>query len=151
MTMTLAYLLDTSIYSQPLKPTPNANVVARWKTLGDGPLAISVITEAELRYGLALKGSAKLDAAYAALLKGRFPVLPVDQVVGDVFAEMKATQQRAGKPVADLDLLIAATARTHGLIVATLNIRHFTLIADLVVEDWSLSELPPDDQPRPSP
>lgn len=149
--MALAYLLDTSVYSQPLKPTPNANVVSQWQALGDAPLAISVITEAELHYGLALKGSAKLNAAYGALLKGRLPVLPVDQAVGAVFAEMKATQQRAGKPVADLDLLIAATARTHGLIVATLNVRHFTLIADLVVEDWSLSELPPDDQPRTSP
>lgn len=149
--MALAYLLDTSIYSQPLKPTPNPNVVARWKTLGDGPLAISVITEAELRYGLALKGSAKLDAAYAALLKGRFPVLPVDQVVGDVFAEMKATQQRMGKPVPDLDLLIAATARAHGLIVATLNVRHFALIADIVVEDWGLATLPAGDPPGPNP
>ena len=136
--MALAYLLDTSVYSQPLKPLPNPNVVSRWQALGDAPLAVSVIVAAEMRYGLALKGSTKLRAAYEALLRGRLPVLPVDQAVGEVFAEMKASQQRAGKPVADLDLLIAATARAHGLIVVTLNIRHFALIPDVVVEDWSL-------------
>ena len=55
-----------------------------------------------------------------------------------MFAEMKAIQQRVGKPVADLDLLIAATARAHELMIATLNVRHFALIADIEVEDWSL-------------
>ena len=138
MKMALMYLLDTSVYSQPLKPMPNTNVVSRWQALGDAPLAISVIVEAEVRYGLALKGSARLYAAYEALLRGRLPVLLVDQAVGEAFAEMKAAQQRVGKPVADLDLLIAATARAHELIVATLNVRHFALIADIEVEDWSL-------------
>jgi len=138
MKVALIYLLDTSVYSQPLKPTPSASVVSRWQALGDAPLAISVIVEAEVRYGLALKGSTRLYAAYEALLRGRLPVLLVDQAVGEMFAEMKAIQQRMGKPVADLDLLIAATARAHELIIATLNVRHFALIADIEVEDWSL-------------
>ena len=135
--MALLYLLDTSIYSQPIKSVPDPNVVLRWQTLGDEPLAISVIADA-VRYGLILKGSAKLYAAYQALLRGRLTVLPVDQAVGEQFARMKATQQQMGKRVADLDLLIAATAQAHGLIVATLNIRHFALIAGLKVENWSL-------------
>lgn len=135
--MGLMYLLDTSIYSQPLKPAPNPLVVSHWQALGDAPLAISVITDAEVRYGLALKSSAKLYAAYEALLLGRLPVLPVDQAVGNKFAELKATQQRIGKPVADLDLLIAATAQAHNLIVATLNVRHFALMTGITVEDWS--------------
>jgi tRNA(fMet)-specific endonuclease VapC len=52
---------------------------------------------------------------------------------------MRATLEKAGKRVPDLDLLIAATAQTHDLIVATLNVRHFSLIADLPVEDWSVA------------
>lgn len=137
--MALLYLLDTSVYSQTLKPVPDPNVVSCWHALGDEPLAISVITDAELYYGLALKGSAKLYAAYEFLLRGRLPVLPVDQAVGESFASMKAVQQQIGKRVADLDFLIAATAQVHGLIVATLNIRHFSLITGITVENWSLS------------
>jgi predicted nucleic acid-binding protein len=57
--MAITHLLDTSVYSQPLNPAPHPGVVARWQALGDARLAISVITEAEVRYGLMLKGSAK--------------------------------------------------------------------------------------------
>lgn len=132
----ITHLLDTSVYSQPLKPVPQPGVVARWQALGDARLAISVITEAEVRYGLALKGSAKLEAAYERILHGRLPVLPVDEAVGAAFATLKATQQKLGKRVPDLDLLIAATAQVHHLIVATLNVRHFELIAGIQLEDW---------------
>jgi tRNA(fMet)-specific endonuclease VapC len=51
----------------------------------------------------------------------------------------RATLEKAGKRVPDLDLLIAATAQTHDLIVATVNVRHFSLIPDLPVEDWSVA------------
>ena len=44
-----------------------------------------------------------------------------------------------GQRVPDLDLLIAATATTHGLTVATLNMKHFSRIPDLAVEDWSIA------------
>lgn len=132
----ITHLLDTSVYSQPLKPTPHPGVVARWQALGDARLAISVIAEAEVRYGLALKGSAKLEAAYERILRSRLPVLPVDEAVGAAFATLKATQQKLGKRVPDLDLLIAATAQVHHLIVATLNVRHFELITGIRLEDW---------------
>lgn len=134
--MAITHLLDTSVYSQPLKPTPHPGVVARWQALGDAHLAISVITEAEVRYGLMLKGSANLEAAYERILRDRLPVLPVDEVVGATFARLKATQHQLGKRVPDLDLLIAATAQAHQLVVVTLNIKHFELIAGMRLEKW---------------
>jgi predicted nucleic acid-binding protein len=134
--MAITHLLDTSVYSQPLKLTPHPGVVARWQALGDARLAISVITEAEVRYGLALKGSAKLEAAYERILRGRLPVLPVDEAVGTAFARLKATQHQLGKRVPDLDLLIAATAQVHQLVVVTLNVKHFELIAGIRLEEW---------------
>jgi tRNA(fMet)-specific endonuclease VapC len=130
------HLLDISVYCQPIKPKPLPHVVSRWSAAGDGQLVTSVIAEAELQFGLNLKGSAKLTAAYESLLRGRLPVLPVDESVGEAFAELKAQQQRRGRPIADLDLLIAATARAGELILATLNARHFAGLVGVVVEDW---------------
>lgn len=49
----ISHLLDTSVYSQRLRPRPLPSVVDRWRRLGDSSLAISCICEAELRYGLA--------------------------------------------------------------------------------------------------
>jgi len=53
--MALTHLLDTSVYCQPLKPTPVEGVVRRWRKLGDASLAISVVCEAELRFGLSVE------------------------------------------------------------------------------------------------
>ena len=135
--MALTHLLDTSFYSQVLKPAPLRSVVRRWRQLGDDRLAISSICEAELLYGLALRGSQRLSASYERVLKDRLQMLPVDGAVAKLFASSKAVQQEKGRMVADLDLLIAATAKAHGLVVATTNAKHFNLLEGLAVEDWS--------------
>lgn len=137
--MALTHLLDTSVFCQPIKPRPLPSVIQRWQALGDDALAVSVLCQAEILYGIALKGSSRLQAAYEAVLKGRLTVFPVDDAESQTYAEMRAAVEKMGRRVPDLDLLIAATAQTHGLIVATLNIRHFSLIPDLAVEDWSVA------------
>lgn len=136
--MTVTHLLDTSVFCQPIKPRPLASVIQRWEALGDGSLAISVRCQAEVLYGIALKGSSRLQAAYDAVLAGRLPLFPVDEAESRTYADMRAALEKTGKRVPDLDLLIAATAKSHGLTVATLNVRHFSQIPDLLVEDWSI-------------
>lgn len=138
--MAISHLLDTSVYSQPLKPRPLSTVENRWRALGDEVLAISAICEAEVLYGLDLKQSPQLRAKYDALLRARLPVLTVDSVVAETFAKMKAAGKRAGRVCADFDFLLAATAKVHGLILATLNSRHFRGIEGLAVEDWSKNQ-----------
>ncbi len=135
--MALSHLLDTSVYSQALRPRPVEYAVRRWRLLGDRALAVSIICEAEVRYGLELKGSAKLSARYRNFLKGRLHVFAIDDAVAQRFATMKATQRRTGRLVSDFDLLIAATARTHQLILATLDESHFSLVEDLTYELWT--------------
>ncbi|MBI5385065.1 MAG: type II toxin-antitoxin system VapC family toxin [Verrucomicrobia bacterium] len=133
----LSHLLDTSVYCQPMKPKPLPSVEQRWRALGDVALAISVIGEAEILYGLALKQSPKLTALYEQLLKNRLHIFPVDSAVAETFSQMKAACRKKGLSPSDFDLLIAATAKAHGLILATLNVRHFNGIEGLAVEDWS--------------
>jgi predicted nucleic acid-binding protein len=111
-------------------------VQRRWTVLGDEQLATSIICEAELLYGLELKQSARLQKEYESILKGRLRVFPVDAAVAASFASMKATARRRGRLVSDFDLLIAATAKAHGLVLATLNTRHFAGIDGLAVENW---------------
>ena len=135
--MALSHLLDTSVYCQPIKPKPLAPVRDRWTSLGDDALAVSAICEAEVLYGLELKKSARLQALYDALLKERLRVLPVDSGVSGHFATLKAWAKANGRSTSDFDLLIAATARGHRLILATLNLRHFQGFPSLTVEDWS--------------
>jgi predicted nucleic acid-binding protein len=114
-------------------------VSERWTTLGDDALAISVICEAEVLYGLEARESKRLTAAHEAVLKGRLRVLPVDSGVARHFASLKAWAKVNGRTPSDLDLLIAATAKTHGLTLATVNMRHFDGLPGVSVEDWSSS------------
>ncbi len=60
----VTHLIDTSIYSQPLRPRPLKSVIEKWTKLGDEALCISVISEAELLYGLRWKNSRKLIFKY---------------------------------------------------------------------------------------
>ncbi len=132
----LPHLLDTSVYSQRLRPMPHPGVVDRWKRHGDQALAVSSICEAELLYGLEKRNSERLWQEYRACLEHALVQLPVDQAVARRFAGMKADQEIRGQPRADFDLLIAATAVTHRLTLATGNLRQFQGIPELKVEDW---------------
>ena len=131
------YLLDTSIFSQPLRRKPVMRALERWRDAGDATCRTSIVSVAEVEFGLNLEENATRWEKYNSILKDRLEVLNVDARVWAFFAKMKARQHKLGAVVADLDLLIAATAITHGLKVATLNAKDFSKIEGLAWEDWS--------------
>jgi len=135
--MARSYLLDTSVYCQPLRKRPLPSVVSRWQRLGDAALCVSVLCEAELLQGLEARDSASLWERHRDLLAGRLPVLPVTRDVVQVYATIAGPLMRRGTPRPVVDLLIAATAKHSGLILATLNVRHFAGLEGVAVEDWS--------------
>jgi len=144
--MPVTHLLDTSVYSQPIRRQPHPEVMKRWQALGDTALVTSAVCEAEVLYGIRNEkrrnSSTKIDQTYATILKGRYDVLPVDYAVAEAYAELRDDLQGRGKTVADNDLLIAATAKANNLIVATLNTNDFHAVQGIAVEDWS-QPLPP--------
>jgi len=133
----VSHLLDTSVYCQPLRKKPVTAVVSRWKTVGDAALCISVLCEAELLQGLQAKDSSVLWSRYRELLEDRIPMLDVTSEVARVYAAMAGPLIREGRTRPVVDLLIAATAKSAGLVLATLNPRHFEGLQGLAVEDWS--------------
>jgi tRNA(fMet)-specific endonuclease VapC len=133
---TVTHLLDTFVYSQRLKLEAHPEVVRRWSALGDHRLGISAICEAEVLYGLQKRDSARLWQEYRFALENRLTLFAVDLGVAQRFASLKAQTERLGRPRADFDLLIAATALRHNLILATGNVRHFADLPGLRVEDW---------------
>lgn len=131
------YLLDTSVYSQPLRRRPVLAALNRWCETGDERCGISVVSVAEVEFGLHLEGREERHYRYRELLVGRLEIIPTDQEVWQDFARRKARQKILGLPVTDLDLLIACCAACHGLTVATLNARDFSRIEGCAWEDWS--------------
>lgn len=131
------YLLDTSVFSQPLRRKPVEVSLLRWKERGDKACRVSIVTVAEVEWGLHFEDREQRWQRYARLLENRLECLDADADVWRMFARMKARQRRLGLAVADLDLLIAATARVRHLTVATLNAGDFSRIEGISWEDWS--------------
>ncbi|MFP4069945.1 MAG: type II toxin-antitoxin system VapC family toxin [Opitutales bacterium] len=133
----ITHLLDTSVYSQRIRKGPVKGVVRRWEALGDASLAISTICEAEVLFGLEKQASPRLWLEYRHYLENRLVVLPLERKAIEAYARIKARTQADGFVIGEFDLLIGATALAHGLTLATLNVRDFGKIPDLLVEDWS--------------
>ena len=136
-------LLDTNILSELMRPTPEA-AVEQW--LADQPVAsvfISAITEAELRYGLALMPSGKRRSALAVEIEdmlgedfsGR--ILPFDSPAAVAFAEIAAERRQTGRPISQADAQIAAIARSRGAALATRNVADFEGCGVEIINPWS--------------
>ncbi|MFP4443270.1 MAG: type II toxin-antitoxin system VapC family toxin [Spirochaetia bacterium] len=132
----MTFLLDTSVYSQPLKKQPRASVVRRWKRAGDVECCVSVFCEMEIFQGLALAGSVKLRQLYDDILRDRIVILPFTPAEAEIYADLQARLTRQGRCKPVIDLCIAATAIHHQLILATLNAKDFTDIPSLRFEAW---------------
>jgi predicted nucleic acid-binding protein len=134
--MVTTYLLDTSVYSQPLKVRPLKSVMDRWQSIGDRSLRVSIFGETEVLLGLELKSSERLWAAYTEILKDRLPIAGFDLESAAVFARIQANSKKRGQTRPTFDLLIASTAIAHGHTLATCNFQDFRDIPGLRVEDW---------------
>ena len=131
----MRFLVDTDILIEILRG--NAQLLRIFTALPVATiLYVSSITAAELYHGAARSRNPAGSRAEVAALLSQVQVLPVDDVVAARFGELKAGLQAAGQVIADFDLLIAATALVHDLPLATHNIRDFTRIRGLRLDDW---------------
>jgi predicted nucleic acid-binding protein len=103
--------------------------------LADEPVALSVVTAAELLHGVHRADAAHRPAreAYVAGIFARFPVKPLDLPIAGTYARLIAELASQGRPIAPHDLMIAATALTEGSRVVTRDARSFPTIEGLGV------------------
>lgn len=130
----MRYLLDTNIVSDLIR-NPQGRVTERVRAVGETQVATSIIVAAELRYGAAKKGSARLTAQVEAVLEA-LEILPYEEPADRVYGVLRAGLEQKGQPVGGNDLLIAAQALSLGFTLVTANEREFTKIEDLPCENW---------------
>lgn len=128
------YLLDTNILSDVIRD-PSGQVAQRIEAIGGKDIYTSLIVAAELRYGVAKRGSAKLRSRVSEILQ-IIPVLALDQPVDEKYGLIRAELEAAGQPIGMNDLLIAAHAMTLGLTLVTDNTREFSRVSGLEIENW---------------
>ena len=134
--MALTHLLDTSVYSQPIKKKPLKSVISNWESISDQNLCISIFCETEILQGLEMKQSYNLWNAYNSILKDSLPIIYFSMEAAKLYAKIQANCVKKGRTRPVFDLLIASTAIDNNLILATCNYKDFKDIPDLKVEDW---------------
>lgn len=128
------YLLDTNVLSHLIR-NPQGIVAHKIGQMGEVSVCTSLIVAAELRYGAAKKGSARLSNQVAAVLSV-IDVLPLESPVDDHYASIRTKLEMEGQMIGGNDLLIAAQALTLGCIVVTDNEREFRRVDGLKVDNW---------------
>jgi tRNA(fMet)-specific endonuclease VapC len=137
--MTLRYLVDTNVLSEPAKPKPAASVVARFRREQDR-MAMAAAVWNELVYGVQrLPASSRrrtLETYVRHVLAPAIPVLPYDANAAEWHAHERARLESIGQTPAYVDSTIAAVASTRGLTLVTRNTSNFEYFQDLTVENW---------------
>jgi tRNA(fMet)-specific endonuclease VapC len=131
----MPYLIDTDIIIYSVKG--NSIVQRRFLQNEHIPKAISVVTYGELLLGAKKSKSVGKNLAVVYRIKELFPIVAIDNAVIETFSDIKVAMQKAGSPVDDMDLLIAATALTMNYTLVTSNEKHFRRIKGLRIENWS--------------
>jgi tRNA(fMet)-specific endonuclease VapC len=130
----MRYLLDTKVVSD-LVRNPQGKVAQRIRKVGEARVCTSIIVAAELRYGAAKKGSARLSAQLEAVLSV-LDVLPFEPPADTIYAFLRTRLEEAGTPIGANDLLIAAHALALGFTVVTDNEKEFARVPGLSRENW---------------
>jgi len=136
------FLLDTNIVSEWTKPRPNTGVIDWLAEADEDRIFISVVTIAEIRYGIERLSQGirreRLDAWLTDDLPLRFEarILPIDAKTGDCWGCVMARGQAAGRPVGTMDAFIAATSERYDLTLATRNVSDFEALGIRLTNPW---------------
>lgn len=136
-------VLDTNVVSELTRPGPDPVVLAWLSAQEPTDVFLSAVSEAELRYGLAIMPEGRrrneLAATVEDLIEGEFAgrLLPFDSFAAQAYATIAADRRAAGRPIAPFDGQIAAIARSRGASVATRDSGGFEGTGVDVIDPWA--------------
>ena len=128
------WMLDTDTCSTILRER-SPKVLERLDAVARDQVALSSVVCAELRYGAARVKSRKLAATIEGWL-ALFTIAPWDDEAAIAYARIRAAVEEKGKPIGNLDLLIAAHAIARGATLVTNNTRQFSQVPGLRIANW---------------
>jgi predicted nucleic acid-binding protein len=136
------FLLDTNAVSEWVKPRPNPGLIAWMESADEDRIFISVVSLAELRYGVERMAAGRRRSRLEQWLQHELPlrfenrILPVDINVAEAWGRTVSRNEAAGRPISAMDAFLAATAETHHLTLVTRNVSDFPLLK-AVLNPWA--------------
>lgn len=132
--MHYTYLLNTNIISELVK-NPRGIIFPKIQSIGEEKICTSIIVACELKFGARKKNSSQLLEKIETILDS-IEILPLTDPVEQYYAEIRIYLEQQGTPIGGNDLLIAAHALSLNLTIVTANVREFSRVPNLKVENW---------------
>lgn len=132
----MVYMLDTDICSYVMKRS-NQRLLKRVAEVQVSEVGMSVVTKAELMYGVQVSPHPTRDGEALQGLLAYVGVLDFPEVAAEHYADIRSNLKRRGELIGSNDLLIAAHARSLGLTLITNNTEEFSRVEGLEIENWA--------------
>jgi tRNA(fMet)-specific endonuclease VapC len=132
----LKYLLDTNICIYIIKQK-DAAVLRKLQSFKEGEIAISSISIAELEYGVAKSMQSQRNRLALASFLIPFEVIDFDREAATDYGLIRAWLEKEGKPIGSMDMLLAAQARSRGIVLVTNNEKELSKVPGLQLENWT--------------
>ncbi|MBD2450690.1 type II toxin-antitoxin system VapC family toxin [Nostoc sp. FACHB-152] len=131
----MIYLLDTNACIVYLN-RPMSGVRQRLTMLSPQDVAVCSVVKGELLYGAMRSNNPVRTLALQEAFLNNFISLPFDDAAATIFGTIRAELAANGTPIGPYDLQIAAIAISNNLILVTHNVREFSRVNGLQIEDW---------------
>lgn len=130
-----AYLLDTNVLSDLIR-RPHGVITRRISLEGEDNVCTSIIVASELRFGARKRGSEQLTRQLDLVLSA-IQVMPFEAPADRLYGKIRVDLEKRGAPIGPNDMFIAAQALALDCTLVTRNVREFSRVPGLKVDDWS--------------
>ncbi len=132
----MKYMLDTNICIYLIKKKPQ-KILQKFKQFELSQLGISSITFSELLYGVYKSSKITQNKLALAQFVAPLEIAPYNDEAADYYGKVRTFIEKQGTPIGSLDMLIAAHALSLGCILVTNNVKEFSRIPSLKIENWA--------------
>ena len=132
----MRYMLDTNICIYAIKHKPE-KVFQKLQEVEPEDVCVSSVTYAELVHGVEKSVAVEKNRLALSMLLANIEILDFDVDAADCYGKIRADLEKKGTPIGPLDMMIAGHAQSHGYTVVTNNVKEFSKVMDLKIENWA--------------
>ena len=132
----MRYMLDTNICIYVIKHKPE-KVLRKLQTIHPEDVCISSVTYAELVCGVEKSAAVEKNRLALSMLLANMEILDFDVEAADCYGKIRADLEKKGRPIGPLDMMIAGHGQSLGYTVVTNNVKEFSRVNALRIENWA--------------
>ena len=132
----MRYMLDTNICIYAIKHKPE-KVFQKLQEVEPEDVCISSVTYAELVRGVEKSAAVEKNRLALSMLLANIEILDFNVDAADCYGKIRADLEKKGTPIGPLDMIIAGHAQSLGYTVVTKNVKEFSRVSNLKIENWA--------------